>query len=395
HGDIRVGEGQSAAALEVMSRWAVDPRWLIHLPPTMSPTETSQEPDLLEHPAEAFAYYRHAGIDAVVCEEKHMGSRGIIVLCRDAGVAARRFRVADGSRGIIYTRTGRRFFEDSDLEAAILARLDVAVAAAGLWDELRTDWVCIDTEILPWSAKAEPLIRQQYASVAAASRAGLSGAVAALEQAQARGAGVGVLLDSARSRLDASMRFAEAYRRYTWRVSGLDGLQLAPFHILAAEGEVFSSRDHRWHLETLARLSEADPSLIRSTPHRFVYTTDPESEAAAVAWWHEVTSSGSEGMVVKPLSFIARGRRGVLQPAVKVRGAEYLRIIYGPEYTLPAHLERLRARAVGGKRALALCEFALGIESLERFVRHEPLYRVHECAFAVLALESEPIDPRL
>ncbi|MGH2608834.1 MAG: polynucleotide kinase-phosphatase, partial [Tepidiformaceae bacterium] len=126
-----------------------------------------------------------------------------------------------------------------------------------------------------------------------------------------------------------------------------------------------------------------------------VNTTDPESEAAAVAWWHEITAAGSEGMVVKPLSFVARGRRGLLQPALKVRGVEYLRIIYGPEYTLPHHLERLRERGVGGKRALALREFALGIESLERFVRHEPLYRVHECVFGVLALESEPVDPRL
>jgi protein phosphatase len=64
-----------------------------------------------------------------------------------------------------------------------------------------------------------------------------------------------------------------------------------------------------------------------------------------------------------------------------------------PEYT--AHLGRLRERGLGRKRALALREFALGIESLERFVRHEPLRRVHECVFGVLALESEPVDPRL
>jgi protein phosphatase len=394
-GDIRIGEGQSAAALEVMSRWAIDPRWLIHLPPTMSPTETSQEPGLLEHPAEAFAYYRSAGVDAVVCEEKHMGSRAIVVLCRDDAVATSRFRISDGSRGIIYTRTGRRFFEDAAVESAILERLATAITAGGLWDELETDWLCLDAELLPWSAKAEPLIRQQYASVAAASRAGLSGTVAALEQAHARGAAVDHLLDRSRARLDASMRFAEAYRRYAWRVSGIEGLQIAPFHLLAAEGQVFATRDHRWHLEGLARLADADPALVRPTPHRFVHTTDPESEAAAVAWWHEVTAAGSEGMVVKPLSFIAKGRRGVLQPALKVRGAEYLRIIYGPEYTLPHHLERLRQRGVGAKRALALREFALGIEALERFVRHEPLYRVHECVFGVLALESEPVDPRL
>ena len=100
-------------------------------------------------------------------------------------------------------------------------------------------------------------------------------------------------------------------------------------------------------------------------------------------------------MVIKPLEFIVRGKTGLVQPAVKCRGREYLRIIYGPEYTAEANLTRLRGRGVGAKRSLALREFALGIEALERFVRREPLRRVHECVFGVLALESEPVDPRL
>ncbi len=108
-----------------------------------------------------------------------------------------------------------------------------------------------------------------------------------------------------------------------------------------------------------------------------------------------MTERGGEGMVVKPLDFIARGRRGLLQLAVKCRGREYLRIIYGPEYTAPENLDRLRSRGLGAKRSLALREFALGIEGLERFVAREPLRRTHECVFGVLALESEPVDPRL
>ena len=72
-----------------------------------------------------------------------------------------------------------------------------------------------------------------------------------------------------------------------------------------------------------------------------------------------------------------------------------LRIIYGPEYTLPENLLRLKSRGLGAKRSLALREFALGLEALERFVHQEPLRRVHECVFGVLALESEPVDPRL
>ena len=100
-------------------------------------------------------------------------------------------------------------------------------------------------------------------------------------------------------------------------------------------------------------------------------------------------------MVVKPSEWVMRGKKGLVQPAVKCRGREYLRIIYGPDYTADEHLRRLRTRSLGRKRSLALREFALGIEALERFVRKEPLRRVHECVFGVLALESEPVDPRL
>jgi protein phosphatase len=148
-------------------------------------------------------------------------------------------------------------------------------------------------------------------------------------------------------------------------------------------------------METLGEVCRADPELLRATPYRVVDVTDPASQAAGVAWWEELTGRGGEGMVVKPSAFIHRGGRGLSQPAVKCRGREYLRIIYGPDYTTGANLARLRSRGLGRKRSLALGEFALGVEGLERFVRREPLRRVHECVFGVLALESEPVDPRL
>src|SRR5204863_505284 len=169
-------------------------------------------------------------------------------------------------------RTGRRFFDDPAVEQELLGMARGALDQAGLWETLKTDWVCLDCELMPWSAKAQELIRQQYAAVGAAANASLPEAVEALQ---------------------------------------------------------------------------------------------------------------------------AAGRRGLAQPAVKVRGGEYLRIIHGPEYTQPENLERLRQRGLSVKRSLALREFALGIERLERFVRNEPLRRVHECVFGVLALESEPVDPRL
>jgi protein phosphatase len=144
-----------------------------------------------------------------------------------------------------------------------------------------------------------------------------------------------------------------------------------------------------------SRLCAAAPDLLLPTTHRKVDLVDSESQKQAADWWTEHTERGGEGMVVKPLHFIEKGRRGILQPGVKCRGREYLRLIYGPEYTLSENLERLRSRGLGRKRSIALREFALGIESLERFVRREPLRRVHECVFGVLALETEPVDPRL
>jgi protein phosphatase len=156
-----------------------------------------------------------------------------------------------------------------------------------------------------------------------------------------------------------------------------------------------TTRDHGWHMEVLARLCAADPGLLLTTAYRIADVTDLVSQADAIRWWEQLTERGGEGLVVKPLEFIAHGRRGIAQPAVKVRGREYLRIIYGPEYSRPENLERLRARGLAHKRSLALREFALGVEALERFVRGEPLRRVHECVFGVLALESEPVDPRL
>ncbi|MDQ2806523.1 MAG: polynucleotide kinase-phosphatase [Chloroflexota bacterium] len=397
-GNITIRAENAAAALEVMSRFAADPRWLIYLPPTMSPSETTAQPGLLEHPAEAFAYYRANGADRVVCEEKHMGSRAPLIVCRDAEAARRRFGVTDGTSGICYTRTGRRFFDDPALEAALLDRVRAALTAAGFWEEWATDWVLLDCELLPWSAKAQELLRRQYAAVGAAARAALGAAVPLLELAAARTGDPGLPLAHFIERAQGAGAFVDAYRHYCWPVAGLADLRLAPFHILATEGAVHSDRDHTWHMDTLAAVCRADlgdSPLLVATPYQVVDLADPAAEAAGTAWWEALTARGGEGMVVKPWTFVASGPRGLLQPAIKCRGREYLRIIYGPDYTAPANLDRLRRRGVGGKRSLALREFALGLEGLTRFVRRDPLRHVHECVFGVLALESEPVDPRL
>ena len=434
---VGIRDAHAAAALEVMSRFAIDPRSLLYLPPTMSPVATATRGDLLEHPDQAFDAYRADGVESVLCEEKHMGSRAVLLVCRSpdaapaapaasagpaapaasagpaapaasAGPAApaasagsARFGLAGA--GAIWTRTGRPFFSDGRA-AALTEQVRAAAEKAGLFDELGTSWLLLDAELVPWNVKAGSLLRDQYAAVGAAALASLPAAVSVLDQACARGLpGVGAVAERTRARLANAEAFTAAYLRYCWATDGLAGVRVAPFQLLASEGAVYHERPHLWHLGLADRLAAAlagaagaaGAELIATTRRVEVETGDPASVAAATRWWEDLTAAGGEGMVVKPAANLTRGPTGLVQPGLKVRGREYLRIIYGPDYTEPANLVRLRQRGLSHKRSLALREYALGLEALDRVARGEPLWRVHECVFAVLALESEPVDPRL
>nr|WP_030806782.1 polynucleotide kinase-phosphatase [Streptomyces sp. NRRL S-337] len=423
-GRLAVKEENAAAALEVMSRFAIDPRLLPYLPPTMAPCATSQEDGYLEHPAEAFAGYRADGVREVVCEEKHMGSRAVVLVCRDETVATERFGAPKGVQGALYTRTGRPFFDGPEVTGTLLRRVAACVAEAGLWEELETDWLLLDAELMPWSLKATGLLRKQYAAVGAASGAAFPGVLGALEAAAGRGVEVAPLLQRQRDRAADAAAFTAAYRRYCWRVGeraapdglgALEGVRLAPFQILAVQGRSLAGLAHTEQLALIDRIVAAEgvvagqddgvsgggraaggAGLLATTRRIVVDTEDEASVVAGIRWWLELTADGGEGMVVKPVQALIRQPDGrLIQPGVKCRGREYLRIIYGPEYTRPDNLKRLRIRHLGHKRSLALREYALGLEALDRMAEGEPLWRVHEAVFGVLALESEPVDPRL
>ena len=392
-GTVLIPEENALAALEVMSRFAVDPRWLVYLPPTMAACPTAPEGPFLEHPREAIEYFRARDVSELVVEEKHMGSRALLVVCRSHEAAAARFGVEDGKAGVIFTRTGRPFFNDDALEASVIARLAEAAASAGLWAELETDWLLLDAEIMPWSAKAQDLLRRQYYPTVEAARTSAALLTDALAKAPA-GAELEMLRAKAAHRADAADRMGRTIDGYCWEATSIDDYRIAPFHLLAAEGRVFDGETHVWHMEHAARLAAADPILTATGWRRF----SPESESDVteiVDWWLQHTAAGGEGFVFKPLDFLMRGEKGLIQPAMKVRGPDYLRIIYGPEYDAPANIERLRRRGLGRKFSLADREFKLGLEGLHRFIEKKPLAQVHQCALGVLALESEPVDPRL
>lgn len=394
--NLTIKEENSIAALEVMSRFAVHPKWLIYLPPTMSPCATSELPNYLEHPQEAIHYYQKRGIEKIVCEEKHMGSRAIFIICKSKETVVKRFGIENEEVGICYTRTGRNFFNDKALEKEFLKRVQTALSNGGFWESFQTDWVCFDAELMPWSAKAQSLLQEQYAAVGASGQHALLEVEKVLKQTASRGIdGIHTWIENFTHKKNAIDKFIKAYRKYCWEVKTIEDYKLAPFHILATESQVHIDKNHEWHMQNIEKICHADKNIFRATPYKIVNTTNEKDIHEAIDWWLELTKRGGEGMVVKPYNFISYDKKGLLQPAIKCRGSEYLRIIYGAEYDTPQNLGRLKNRGLSRKRSLALREFALGVEGLERFIRKEPLRKVHESVFAILALESEEVDPRL
>lgn len=394
--NITIREENSIAALEVMSRFALNPKWLIYLPPTMSPCATSDLPDYLEHPKQALDYYKKRGVEKVVCEEKHMGSRSVLVICKDKLTAIKRFGIDNEGIGVCYTRTGRNFFNDQILEKAFIEKVNQCLTKTNFWNKFETDWVCLDAELMPWSAKAQALLKDQYASVGSAA----SGALPVVKQALQKAVDKGIkdaesYLEKFFTKDRAIEKYIEVYQKYCWHVNSIDDYKVAPFHILATEGKVHVDKTHDWHMKNIAEFCKCNSKFFIETPYIIVDLNVKSDYDNAVQWWLNLTGRGGEGMVVKPLEFIAFGSEGLLQPAIKCRGSEYLRIIYGPEYDTPENIVRLKSRGLSKKRSLALREFALGVEGLERFVKKEPLRRIHESVFGVLALESEDVDPRL
>lgn len=399
---VHINEESSLAALESMGRYAVDPRWLIYLPPTMSPCETSSQPGYLEYPAEAFNYYAKHGITEVVCEEKHMGSRAIAVVCNDCK-AAGRFGFREGAKGRIYTRTGRPFFigGQKNFETSLLEKLAGTLEELGFWQEYHTDWICLDCEIMPWSFKARLLLEKQYAPVGHAGMEGISAAIESLAKcgnndkicfSQEEACSLASLAEKLAGTQDCLNKYNKVWQSYCYPANTIEDIKIAPFHIMATEGIVWSKVGHLEQLETIKRFLGSLSGFV-PTRHLHLKLDEKGAYEKGIDFWLNLTSSGAEGMVVKPMNFIPMQKTSLLQPALKCRGKEYLRIIYGPDYT--EKLEQFQKRSLGTKRRRALQEFSLGLEALNRFVNNEPVHRIHECVYGIAALESEPVDPKL
>jgi polynucleotide kinase-phosphatase len=390
YGEIMIYDDGVKPALDDLSHYTLPLEDIVYLPPTMSPTpKPSRLEEYLEHPMEAFEYYQNNGVDTMVVEKKHMGSRGILFLFKNKEIAKE--YVGRETFGTIFTRTGRAFFQ-KELQEQVVSALNEDLVKSGYFEKYNTDFVLLDAEILPWNLKAKDLILNQYAHVGEMALLDRLKLKDSLEQALDSGKDVLSWVQENDVGIENASVFNEVYQKYCWETEGLEGIQIAPFHTLAHSSETFFDKPHTWHMEKNKEFSGIS-RLFLETEYRIV--NDEASMKAAIEWWGKMTEDGHEGFVVKPESYITRHKGKLLQPAIKVRGRKYLHIIYGIDYLLPENLSRLKKRNAGKKQRNALKEFALGVEGVTRFVKRESLERVHECVLGILALEAEPIDPRL
>ncbi|GGA88655.1 polynucleotide kinase-phosphatase [Ornithinibacillus halotolerans] len=389
-GEIHVPKKHVLPAIDLVSHHTVPMEELVYIPPTMSPSPKPSALDTyLEHPKEVIDYYLSMGVEKMVAEKKHMGSRGILLIFKDTDTALQ--AIGRNTLGTIYTRTGRKFF-DEETEKEILTKLNQSLIANDYFSKYNTEYVLLDAEIMPWNLKAKELISNQYAHVsenAILDRATLKNK---LETAARTNQDVIDWLAEYESKLENAYVFQEVFQKYCWNVDGINEIQIAPFHVLAHSKETFFHKPHTWHMEMNREFAAMDDIFVET---EFKVIEDSRSEEAVIKWWEEMTADGHEGIVIKPLNFISRYKGKLVQPAIKVRGRKYLHIIYGMDYLLPENLKRLKERNVGKKQKLALKEFALGVEGIKRFVNREQLERVHECVLGTLAMESDPVDPRL
>ncbi|WKA56678.1 metallophosphoesterase [Planococcus shixiaomingii] len=389
-GEVKVQPEIVKPAIDAVSHFTVPIEQLVYIPPTMSPTpKPSRLADFLEHPQEAIDYYRSNGIETLIAEKKHMGSRAVLLLFENKEAALKHTGME--TLGIIHTRTGKRFF-DAETEQLVVERLNRELAQKDYFRKYGTDFVLLDAEVMPWNLKAKELINGQYAHVAENAILDRSSLLTKLSNASAGNEELKKWLGEYEQKLENAHTFRDVFQKYCWEVDGVESIQIAPFHVLAHSEETFFDKPHTWHMAMNREFAEGSELFVAT---EFKVIRDEASEQEVIDWWRQMTEEGHEGIVIKPESYVARNRGKLLQPAIKVRGSKYLSIIYGMDYLEPENLCCLKNRNTGKKQKMALKEFALGLEGISRFQNGESIERVHECVLATLALESDPVDPRL
>lgn len=394
HGKVFASKKYTKEALEFASTRMDRMEHAFYIPPTMSPTPTTSElADFLEHPKEAFEYYREKGVSHVVCQKKHMGSRAYITLYKTEEVAKEYTNIK--TLGKILSRNSAPFFK-KDVEEKVVKQLHEDLQP--YFEKNQTDFILLDCEIMPWNLKSAGLIRAQYGLTSNVAIHTRELHIQRLQEFQEnRNVLVTEELQDAEKKLDNAKRFHKAFTYYCWDsdVHKLEGIQIAPFHVLAFSKGANFNKTNEWHMKQAQELSTLS-SLIVPTEYKLIDLDKEEEVEEATNWWLEMTKQGHEGMVMKPLDFLSYDENEeLIQPAIKIRGREYLRIIYGMDYLEEENLGFHKTRSASKKMKNAIQEFTLSLESMTRFLQKDTVERVHEVIIAALSHANEPMDPRL
>lgn len=350
-------------------------RNIFYLGPTIAPVDHISELEqflagasnggpYLEHPLAAFQYYAERGIRTLIEEPKYMGSRAYALLFRDPEQAHR--------HGFEYpilmnARSGGFFFRDPTQAMALWQ--DVA-------PKMKDDFIILDMEVMPWSLKAERLIANDFT---------LPGEAAQLWRKRHQP-----------ELVDNATKFLEMVRIY-----GADApLEARVFHVLAAGRMMENKKKPNWvhyfdprygfyrtHEEQLAEIRALEGDIVKPTTYQVVDLDSAASKEASVRRWLDYCESGGEGFVYKTPTFFTLGSTGFpIQPAMKVRGRDYLRIIYGMDYLQPEYFDRLKQRGTKMKRLLAVQEQEIAIHILRCFINGNEIERLRAVG-AFLGLE--------
>jgi hypothetical protein len=356
--------------LEAFSKLTVDPRWLMYLPADTATLQSDQMTGPLEDAKAIFEYYRSERIEKLVLEESQRGPRTVAVICRDEDAALRRFGIF--SLGCLYTKTGRPLLPDP---SPFLRELSDGLTRANLWEQMKTDWVCLEGETLPWTLKGAALLDEELR---------LLGAGEAMYQRAAIDLKIFVQKGIVPGGTDCFAKYRAIVGRYSQHKAG--PLTFLPSRIIATEGKTHFDRSNLWHLQTLGGISRRAGGTFREKSYK-VFSLDHTDEVRSVL----ASLKDSSAYVFKPLPILPKGKRGFAQPAFLCRGAEFLRLIHGPQYDLPENRLWLSERSsVTNRRAnnrRILRQLVLGIEAAQRFVDREPLVGVEECVRAILAVD--------
>lgn len=333
---------------------------IFYLGHTMAPTDSAfkQDPNneanyYIEHPWTAIEYYRKRGIEELYFEEKYMGSRAYILIFKNIDLAN---KAGFESDIIVNSRGGFPFFKSNE----DLNKID--------WENLRknmkTDFVALDCEIMPWNYKASNLIDFDFL---------VPGQCTYLSRKYGN---------------YGNLTYVEEYLKTlnSYISNNEDDFEIRIFNILATGNLHFNNRsglferftkvnlgmvkEREWHYNQIESLCKGCKILKPVVYYKYNQYDESINNFILNKWKEFTEKFNGEGFVVKPKYSIMYTDDGYMfQPAIKIRGSKYLQLIYGIDYIDKEYFEMVKKRKIVTKRKLAILQHELGINILRAWLK--------------------------